>query len=470
MNPFYCTAYVVSMDNDNDAFIPELWAREGLRILEENMVAAMLVHRDFTNEIAEFGDVVNTRRPGEFEITRKTDADEVTTQDARSTNVQVPLDQHFHVSFVIKDGEASKSFQDLTTIYMLPGMQTVARGVDRAVLGRSHAFYGTPQTRAGRLNQISESNARSFLLEARKVLNDNMAPMSPRNLILGTSAETALLNTELFISAEKRGDSGSALEEARLGRILGVSTFLDQNVSDVTPGTADTVAGTLTDPYTAGETGSLNSSIAGYEAIVGEFINVDGNDQPTYLTARTASTNTTAVTLNEALKYATLDNAVVTLYKACAVDGNFAAGYAKAITVDGYTTGKAPQVGQLIAFGTGASRRTYTIIRSTDAGASCTIWLDRPLVVALTNNQSAFPGPSGSFNVLLHPEALALVSRPLALPREGLGVMAANASYNNVGMRVVMSYDPKAQGTRVTLDMLAGVALLDSRLGCWLLG
>jgi hypothetical protein len=26
--------------NDNDAFIPEIWANEGLAILEENMVAA----------------------------------------------------------------------------------------------------------------------------------------------------------------------------------------------------------------------------------------------------------------------------------------------------------------------------------------------------------------------------------------------------------------------------------------------
>jgi hypothetical protein len=43
----------------NDAFIAETWALEGLAILEENMVAANLVHRDFENEIARFGDVVN---------------------------------------------------------------------------------------------------------------------------------------------------------------------------------------------------------------------------------------------------------------------------------------------------------------------------------------------------------------------------------------------------------------------------
>jgi hypothetical protein len=40
-------------------------------ILEENMVASNLVHRDFQNEIAKFGDVVNTRRPGMFKIKRK---------------------------------------------------------------------------------------------------------------------------------------------------------------------------------------------------------------------------------------------------------------------------------------------------------------------------------------------------------------------------------------------------------------
>ena len=32
-------------DNNIDPFIPELWANESLAILEENMVAASLVHR-----------------------------------------------------------------------------------------------------------------------------------------------------------------------------------------------------------------------------------------------------------------------------------------------------------------------------------------------------------------------------------------------------------------------------------------
>ena len=102
--------------NDNDAFIPEIWANEGLAILEESMVAARLVHRDFENEIAKFGDVVNTRRPGQFKIKRKVDGVSLSQQDAIATNVRVPLDQWIYNSFVIRDGEGSKSFQELVDI------------------------------------------------------------------------------------------------------------------------------------------------------------------------------------------------------------------------------------------------------------------------------------------------------------------------------------------------------------------
>jgi hypothetical protein len=51
-----------------------------------------------------------------------------------------------------------------------------------------------------------------------------------------------------------------------------------------------------------------------------------------------------------------------------------------------------------------------------------------------------------------------------------MGVRAAVAAYNSVGMRVTMQYDITTQGTIVTMDLLAGVALLDVKLGCVLLG
>jgi hypothetical protein len=466
MNLLYLSqAQFVCFANDNDAFIPELWANEGLQILEENMVMARLVHRDFENEIRDFGDVVNTRRPGDFQIRRKTDADSLENQNANSTNVRVPLDQWFYNSFTIKDGEASYSFQDLVDIYLLPGMQTIARSVDRAILGRVHEFLGGPTERVGKLNGLDSTNAKDYALDARQILNVNKAPQTTRYLVLSPASETAFLKNELFIRADERGDGGSALTNATLGRILGFETFLDQNVNSISTG-AETATGTVTNALAAGGSGSQPTTITGYNVLVGEFATVAGNDQPTYVTAVTLDgADTDAVTLNEANKYSTLSSAVITIYKACDVNGAYAAGYTKGIVVDGWAASSAPQVGQLLAFGTGSNRRTYTVIESyLSAVGEQTVYLDRPLEIGLSNNDLAFPGPYGAMNWAFQREAIALVSRPLALPNQRMGVMSQVGTYNDISMRVSMQYDISAGGTVVNLDILAGVAVLDDRL------
>jgi len=472
MNKLYASlAKIVCFANDNDAFIPELWAMEGLTILEENMGIARLVHRDFNSAVANYGDVVNTRRPGEFRVQRKTDADSVAAQDASATNVRVPLDQHFYTTFIIKDGEASKSFQELAQVYLVPGMQSVARGVDRGLLGQAHRFFRTNALRAGRLTALSSSNAKDYTLEAREILNRNKAYPEGRNLVLAPASETALLKTELFIKANERGDGGNALENARLGRILGFDTYMFQNVPAVATG-ADVATGTVTNALAAGVGGSQTVVITGYEVVVGEFALVEGNQQPLYITAKTSGGgNTTALTLSEVNKYATGAVAPITVFKTCEVNGSYPAGWTKEVVVDGWTALSAPQVGQMIAFGTGAGRHVYTIIESfLSAAGEQSLLLDRPLDILLTNDDAAFPGPYGAFNLAFHREAMALVNRPLARPNSQFGVMSGVAAHNDISMRVTMQYASDIQGTRVTLDLLCGYALLNVNLGVLLLG
>lgn len=132
-----------------------------------------------------------------------------------------------------------------------------------------------------------------------------------------------------------------------------------------------------------------------------------------------------------------------TRYKKCAVEGGglatYPAGWSKAITVKGYTTGKAPQVAQLISFGsTVGTRHTYMIIESEDAGSTDSILLDRPLEAAVADEAEAYPGPYGSLNMAFHRNALALVTQPLVPPDAGSGVRVGVAEYNGAGMRVLM--------------------------------
>lgn len=456
-NPF-----ALAYDDYPDAFTPEMWANESIAILLENMVIGNLVHRDFSAQIASHGDVVNTRKPGQFKAVRKSADDNVTVQATTATNVAVRLDQHLHTSFIIKDADQSKAFKDLVVEYLSPGMQSIAQEIDLIVGGQVHQFHAN---RAGKLGGLSAAVADQYLLETREVLNINKAHTDGRNLILGPRAETVMLQNSNFINADKVGDDGTALREASLGRKYGLNTFAAQNqpyhtATDVVAGAVNNASG-----YAAGSTAitvdGLSAAIA-----AGTYVTIAGDMTPLRVISSTGGATPTAIVLNRGLKYAVADNAVVTLYDPGTVNeaAGYDAGYDGAIAYDGVTV--AAQVGQVVAFGTySASQDLYTVI----GVGTGTITLDRPLVAAIADGDAVFLGPPGGYNLAFHRNAIALVSRPLALPMPGTGARAGVANWNGMSMRVVITYDGNKQGHLVTVDTLLGVKVLDAALGAVLL-
>ena len=120
------------------------------------------------------------------------------------------------------------------------------------------------------------------MLDAREKLNVNKAPLDGRRLVMAPTSETAMLKTDLFLKANERGDGGTALENATLGRILGFDTYMCQNVNCVLSG-ADTDSDPVTEPYAAGHAGA-QASRPSLAPTAGEFVVVAGNDQPTWAT------------------------------------------------------------------------------------------------------------------------------------------------------------------------------------------
>jgi len=460
--------------NDNSATKPEFWANLGLMLLEEKSVMMDLVHREFENEVAQSGDLVHTYRPNKFRIKRKSDTDEVEEQDAILDAIQVPLDQHIYTSFIIKDKEWSLNNKDLVRLHLAPAINAVSRGVDRVISGQVHRFLGAPADRVGLLNGLTPANTRSSVIAAQEKLDLNNVPEDERRLILSPRSRSQFLNTDLIVKANEAGvDFNAALRRAFLGDLFGFETFKSNNIPQVTDDATDKAEGTVTAALLAGEVTSLEAvTITGYEVNVGEWAVVAGNDQPQFITAATTGGgNTTAVTLNEAQKFASDSGAVLKVYKKADAKGAFAVGFDNDIIVDGHSTSLPPQVGQMLATGIGATRRTYTIIEAEVVTTTETkILLDRPLEVALADNEDVFPGPAGVLNLAFHREALALITRPLAMPPNNLGALFAVAQNGSIGIRVSMQTDTKKQGTRVNVDVLAGLALLDADMACPVLG
>lgn len=460
MNEKFCKPEMLCWANDNDALIPELWAREALRTLMSNMVMGALVNRDYSDMVANFGDVVNTSRPADFSGKRKTDADSVTEQDAVSPNIPVPLDQHFHVTFIIKDGEMSKALPNLVERYLEPAARELAEKVDQVLCGQVVRLNTYEE---GRINEMTKSNAPDLVLDANTRLDINRCPKQGRYLVLGPRAQKATLGAELFVSTEKRGDEGTALREASLGRVYGMDAFMDQNMPYADASVADTATGVTDNAEAAGSTVVETTVASAADIVAGVYVTFEGEGKP-YRAASVAN-NPVDFTLTEGLRDPVAASAAVTAYKAGAVDTTAAAGYAKEITIDGLTSGKELQLGQGVTFGTGAASHSYTVIAvdNSVAGESVVL-LDRPLDAAITDADPAYPIPAGGWNLAFHRDAVALVNRPLALVPADTGARSFVASFDGLSMRVTMQYDSKAQGMRVTFDLLCGVAVLDDRL------
>lgn len=457
--------FVSKFANSNDAFIPEVWAAEALRILYENRVASQLVHTDFSDEIAQFGDVVNTRRPAKFSNVRKTDDDEVTTQSATAQNVQVALDQWNHVSFIIKDGEESKSMQSLVDTYLRPAIVAVAQAMDQMVLGQRFEFI---QNVVGSLSTTAD---KAGVIAVGTKLDELLCPMDSRNLIVSPSVQGDLLNIADFVSADKVGDDGTALREGSLGRKFGLQTFMTQNCRKIVA--TDTRTGAINNSagYAIGET---DIAVDGFSAAIttGSWITVAGDMTPQLVIGTTGGTTPSAIEIWPGLTKAVVNNAVVTVYDPAYVNksGGYAASYNKALDIDGITL--PPRVGQMISTGvTGATVKLYSAISSVDSSgnsipSTTSLLLNRGLDAAVANNAVLGLGPAGNYNFAFHRDAIALVSRPLAMPQRSMGVLAAVVEMDGVGLRVTMTYDGKAQGHRVTVDVLCGVKTLDTNLGC----
>jgi hypothetical protein len=464
--------------NDSTVLRPEVWANESIRLLYEMMVYGGIVHRDFENEIATFGETVHTRYPNEFDAKRKqNDLDTVEDQDAVATGVDVKLNQRVYVSFLLGDGERSKSFKNLFDFYMVPQMQGQARLLDRVVGGQVYQFLSN---RAGGLGQISASNASDYMLDVRQTMNDNKVGEQNRWLGLASPSETAMQKVQLFKDASQVGDGGRALREAILGRKHGFNTFLSLNTPSVRGGTTAATT-TATASVAAGAT--LIPVTAITNITPGTYITVAGDYTPLRVLSQ-GNTGNLDQTVNRPLLRGIASGAVVTPMANAAINqgspiaagdttagvsDGYPAGWMKEIEIDG--TG-VPKVGQLVAFraaGSTVHTAEYCIV-SVKAGSNYKIMLDRPLENTLANNDIVNLGPNGDYNFALQREAVALVNRPLELPPEGTGARSARGFFNNMSMRTVITYDGAKQATRVIVDCLLGVKVLQTSRGAVLLG
>ena len=217
----------------NNILTPDIIAREALMVLRNNAVMANLVHRDYSEDfVGAVGDTITVRKPATFVANEYNGS--INVQDATETAVPVVMNKHLDVSFAVTAKQMTMDIADFSKQLLVPAMQAFADKVDKLLIALEAEATSRHPHAEGAI-------APADLIAARKFLTENAAPLADRRFVFGATAEADLLGNELFVSAEKIGDNGTALREASLGRKFGMDCYVDQNIAkngDYTPSIA----------------------------------------------------------------------------------------------------------------------------------------------------------------------------------------------------------------------------------------
>jgi hypothetical protein len=391
---------------------PSLITNETLVILENNLVAAGKVNRQFENQFVKIGTTLTIRKPNKFLVTS---GPGLAIQNIIEPQTSITINSQQHIDFLFSSVDLTLVIEEFSERYLKPIAAKLANKVDMDVLANYSQvanFVGSPG---------STPNNFSYLAAVGQRMDEGAVPQDGRVLILNSAANWgiagALINTYVRSVAEPA-------YKGFLAAIANMEIYLDQNVPRQTVGAWGSTTGSSGPRInaTAGQTGSTILTdqwpssaailtagdvitIAGVDAVNPESLADTGALMDFVVTANTSSTGTTAS---------------VPISPAITTTGAF----------------------QNVTAAPGA----HALINVIDGVAS-----------------TSYPQ-----NLAFVKDAFGLVTVPMELP-DGVD-FKAREMYKNVSMRVIRQYDINNDWTPCRVDVLYGTATFYPELAVRLSG
>lgn len=397
----------------NTLITPSVIAKEALMQLENNLVFANQVHREYRKEFTGGqGDTVSIRKPVKFYT-----ADGATrvNQDVEEKSTSITVDQRKHVSWKFSTQDLTLSIEEYSERYIKPASITLANTVDQSLAGLYSSVWnsvGTPGTTPSTFGNVADAAQR---LDEMAVLTDG------RSMVMNPAARYAVAGNQLTLDSV--GQKGkSAYERAAVGEIANFMTFSSQNVRSHTTGVA---TGT---PLVNG--GSQNVTYANASGANSQSLVTDG------------WTNSTTGILKAGDVFTIAGVFAVNPVPGEGATGKTVMPYLQQFTVladadSGATTGPATLTISPAIITSGPHQ-------TVDAAPA-----DNAAITVFGSGSTAYPQNMG-----FHKNALALVTVPLEMP-DG-AAFKARESHNGLSMRVIKDYDIDTDEDIIRLDILYG--------------
>ncbi len=363
----------------NQYLTPDVIAREALLVLENNLVMANLVHRDYSQEFSQVGDIVTVRKPVTF--TAKNFNGSIDCQTPTDASVAVEIDRHRDVSFSVSAADLELDIADFSRELIAPAMRAIAQAIDGDLLNEVAKISAEVE------GDDSATNL-TDIAKLSKTLDLAKAPLDMRRLVLCPTHKYRYATTDNLTKVANAGDS-ETLRNAELGKLYTMDTYMDPTSPEsaaITPGTATAYA----------VTGTKGATSVKLTDVV-----------PTTATIKAGD---------------------------CFI-------------LDGY-------------------RYYFTADATASSGTITTVAIDCELMDTCDGAEAYVA--TDCHSLAFHRNAIALVTRPLALPMgaDKSAIMEANG----IGVRVVFGYDQDSKTDTVSLDVIYGIQTLDESMAVKLVG
>jgi hypothetical protein len=401
-------------------------AKEALMQVENNLVFANRVHREYAKEFTGGqGSTVAIRRPVKFNTSNGAT---LVKQDVEEKSTNIVVDQRKHVGWEFSTQDLTLSIEEYSERYIKPAAITLANTLDRSISTLYRSVWNTVGTPGTTPASFAAAAAAAQRLDEMAVETDR------RTLAVNPAAAYAIAGNQLTLNSV--GDvEKTAYENAKVGKIATLEMFSTQNVRT----------------HTVGPLGGTPLINGGSQAVT--YANAVGN-----------SWSQTLVT-----------------------DGWSASAALRVRAGDVFTVPNVFAVNP-VPDDTGAKMvmpylQQFTVLAdaNSDASGNATLTISPPIITSgpqqtcsaapADNAALTFVGTAATTypqNMAFHRNAFALVTVPLQMP-EGAN-FKARETYKGLSMRVIKDYDITNDTEIIRLDMLYGVKAIYPDLACRLVG
>lgn len=409
----------------NALITPSIIANEMMLQLQNNLVWANLVNRDYEDEFAKVGDTISIRRPVKF-TTRSGATMQV--QDVQEASLTLQLGQPQGVDFGFSSRDLTLTIEDFSERYITPAAISLANLVDSSVAALA---LRAPNATGTAGNRITTFPGYTTGLQR---LDELGVPQSDRRYVMTPSDYWGMVGAlpPLFVADKAK----TAIEKAKLNMLGNVDTYMSQNMPTWTSGAR-------------GGTPLTNGTAL----------------QTTYAASASTWTQTLAT-----------DGWTASVTGVLRAGDVFTIGTLAAGLVDVSPVARA-NLGRLKQF-------TVVADANSDGGGASTLTISPPIITSGPQQTCALTAANtdnlaitvlGSANtayqpsLAFHKNAFALAVRPLDIPM-GAHPDARRVTKDGLSIRMIPVYDGVSDVANVRFDIMFGVRAVYPELACRVFG